>query len=97
MYITFLQISQMIAGVAITVCGFIYSRDPECAVVPNVGRVCLCTHAPLWVGGLVCSVRPSGRVCVYARLSASPRQPTNLRPSLRFGPSDAPMRTQSNL
>lgn len=36
MYITFMQISQMIAGVVITVCGFIYSRDPECAVVPKV-------------------------------------------------------------
>lgn len=36
MYITFMQISQMIAGVVITVCGFIYARDPECAVVPKV-------------------------------------------------------------
>ena len=36
MYITFMQISQMIAGVVITVCGFLYARDPECAVVPKV-------------------------------------------------------------
>ena len=31
-----MQISQMIVGVVITVYGFIYARDPECAVVPKV-------------------------------------------------------------
>ena len=37
MYITFLQISQMVAGVFITICGFIYARDPStCGVVPHV-------------------------------------------------------------
>ncbi|GAB5035515.1 fatty-acyl elongase [Nannochloropsis oceanica] len=38
MYITFLQISQMVAGVVITLCGFHYiARDPStCGVVPHV-------------------------------------------------------------
>jgi len=37
MYITVLQISQMVAGVFITICGFIYARDPStCGVVPHV-------------------------------------------------------------
>ncbi|TFJ85212.1 hypothetical protein NSK_003635 [Nannochloropsis salina CCMP1776] len=36
-YITFLQIFQMLAGVIITVYGFIYARDPStCGVVPSV-------------------------------------------------------------
>lgn len=43
MYITCMQIGQMIAGVVITGYGFVYhTQDPECAVVPKVVMCDVC-------------------------------------------------------
>ena len=86
MYITFLQISQMIAGVVITLCGFHYvARDSStCGLVPRVlyfQGLIYGSYLYLFLDFLMKRFFPSGKVSYFSSSSSSSFSASSLPPS----------------